>query len=76
MARDMEIERNRICKDHERAIVVDKKSEENIFENRAISDLNDQAANHFRVKPVCTNTGGEELGKVELMQESYPKKGS
>ena len=47
--------------------MVDKKSEENIFENRAISDLNDQAANHFQVKPVYTNIGGNELEVVELM---------
>ena len=33
------------CKDHERAIVVDKKSEENIFENKTINDLDDQVAN-------------------------------
>ena len=45
MVRDMEIERNWNCKDHERAIVIDKKSEEDIFENKTINDLDDQVAN-------------------------------
>ena len=45
MVRDMEIEGNWNCKNHERAIVIDKKSEEDIFENRAINDLDDQVAN-------------------------------
>ena len=76
MVRDMGIEKNWNCKNHERAIVIDKKSEEDIFENKTINDLDDQVANDLQIKFVCANTGGKELGKVELMQESYPKKGS
>ena len=45
MVRDMGIEKNWNCKDHERAIVIDKKSEEDIFENKTINDLDDQVAN-------------------------------
>ena len=45
MVRDMGIEKNWNCKNHERAIVIDKKSEEDIFENKTINDLDDQVAN-------------------------------
>ena len=45
MVRDMGIEENWNYKNHEKAIVIDKKSEENIFENKTINDLDDQVAN-------------------------------
>ena len=45
MVRDMGIEKNWNYKDHERTIVIDKKSEEDIFENKTINDLDDQVAN-------------------------------
>ena len=71
--KNMEVEESEICKEHEETTITDKKSEENIFENRAIRDLDDEARNDSQIESVCASTGGEELGEVELVQKLYPR---
>ena len=72
-AKNMEVEESETCKEHEETTATNDKSEENIFENRAIRDLDDEARNDSQIESVYASIGGEELGEVELVQKLYPR---